>query len=134
MTSVQARIVDEHAPGQPLDVSGTTRDTSRILVKRDGRGYFVKLTEIDWIEADRNYVRLHIGTTTHTIRERISHLEATLDPRLFARIHRSTLVNLHRVREMQPWFSGDFLVILDNGTRLRLSRHYRSRVESRIDA
>ena len=94
--------------------------------------FFVKTTEIDWIEADRNYVRLHVGKAAHTIRERISHLEETLDPRLFARIHRSTIVNLNRVREMQQWFSGDYVVILEDGTRLRLSRHYRDRVEKQV--
>jgi two-component system LytT family response regulator len=108
------------------------RYASRILVKQDGRMFFVKTTEIDWIEADRNYVRLHVGKVMHTIRDRISHLEETLDPRLFARIHRSTIVNLNRVREMQQWFSGDYVVILEDGTRLRLSRHYRDRVEKQV--
>ena len=109
-----------------------SRHASRILVKHDGRMFFVKTADIDWIEADRNYVRLHVGKTTHTIRERISHLEETLDPRIFARIHRSTIVNLNRVREMQQWFSGDYVVLLDDGTRLRLSRHYRDRVEKQV--
>ncbi len=116
--------------------SGTNGDgghfASRILVKHDGRMFFIKTTEIDWIEADRNYVRLHVGKTAHTIRDRISHLEETLDPQLFARIHRSTIVNLNRVREMQQWFSGDYVVLLEDGTRLRLSRHYRERVEKQI--
>ncbi len=107
---------------------------SRILVKQDGRMFFVKTTEIDWIEADRNYVRLHVGKTSHTIRDKISHLEETLDPRLFARIHRSTIVNLNRVREMQQWFSGDYVVILEDGSKLRLSRHYRDRVEKQVGA
>jgi len=111
---------------------GAGRYASRILVKQDGRMFFVKTTEIDWIEADRNYVRLHVGKQAHTIRERISHLEETLDPRVFARIHRSTIVNLNRVREMQQWFSGDYVVILEDGTRLRLSRHYRDRVEKQV--
>lgn len=115
-------------PGAPSSFS------SRILVKHDGRMFFVKVGDIDWIEADRNYVRLHVGKVSHTIRERISHLEESLDPRLFARIHRSTIVNLNRVREMQQWFSGDYVVILDNGTRLRLSRHYRDRVEKQVGA
>lgn len=120
-------------PGSaPAGGNGGSRYASRILVKQDGRMFFVKTTEIDWIEADRNYVRLHVGKTAHTIRERISHLEETLDPRLFARIHRSTIVNLNRVREMQQWFSGDYVVILEDGTRLRLSRHYRDRVEKQV--
>ena len=124
------------ANGTANSASGTNaangRYASRILVKQDGRMFFVKTTEIDWIEADRNYVRLHVGKTAHTIRERISHLEETLDPRLFARIHRSTIVNLNRVREMQQWFSGDYVVILEDGTRLRLSRHSRDRVEKQV--
>ena len=120
------------APGANGAGSANGRFASRILVKQDGRMFFVKTAEIDWIEADRNYVRLHVGKTSHTIRERISHLEETLDPRLFARIHRSTIVNLNRVREMQQWFSGDYVVILEDGTRLRLSRHYRDRVEKQV--
>lgn len=120
------------APSANGAASANGRYASRILVKQDGRMFFVKTTEIDWIEADRNYVRLHVGKTAHTIRERISHLEETLDPRLFARIHRSTIVNLNRVREMQQWFSGDYVVILEDGTRLRLSRHYRDRVEKQV--
>lgn len=120
------------AAGAAANGANGGRYASRILVKQDGRMFFVKTTEIDWIEADRNYVRLHVGKTAHTIRERISHLEETLDPRLFARIHRSTIVNLNRVREMQQWFSGDYVVILEDGTRLRLSRHYRDRVEKQV--
>ena len=119
-------------PAAPGAAAPSGSYASRILVKQDGRMFFVKTTEIDWIEADRNYVRLHVGKTAHTIRERISHLEETLDPRLFARIHRSTIVNLNRVREMQQWFSGDYVVILEDGTRLRLSRHYRDRVEKQV--
>jgi two-component system LytT family response regulator len=113
---------------------GTSSYASRILVKHDGRMFFVKVGDIDWIEADRNYVRLHVGAAAHTIRERISHLEETLDPRVFARIHRSTIVNINRIREMQQWFSGDYVVVLENGTRLRLSRHYRDQVERQVGA
>ncbi len=138
------RLADGTAPTERGDRSSATgvppsgaasangHYASRILVKQDGRMLFVKTTEIDWIEADRNYVKLHVGAVAHTIRDRISHLEETLDPRLFARIHRSTIVNLNRVREMQQWFSGDYVVILEDGARLRLSRHYRDRVEKQV--
>ena len=74
-------------------LKGERKATERLAIKVDGRVIFVRSAEIDWIEADRNYVRLHVGKEAHTIRERISHLEETLDPRLFARIHRSTIVN-----------------------------------------
>lgn len=130
-TAVTAAASAAATPGSGTPSAGGSY-ASRILVKQDGRMFFVKTTEIDWIEADRNYVRLHVGKTAHTIRERISHLDETLDPRLFARIHRSTIVNLNRVREMQQWFSGDYVVILEDGTRLRLSRHYRDRVEKQV--
>ena len=144
LTTVR-RLADGAAPSERGDLTrgasgtatappgtGNGNYASRILVKQDGRMFFVKTTEIDWIEADRNYVRLHVGKVAHTIRDRISHLEETLDPRLFARIHRSTIVNLNRVREMQQWFSGDYVVILEDGARLRLSRHYRDRVEKQV--
>jgi two-component system, LytTR family, response regulator len=122
-------------PGNPtpaIESAAPTGFASRILVKHDGRMFFVKVGDIDWIEADRNYVKLHVGQVAHVIRERISHLEETLDPSLFARIHRSTIVNLNRIREMQQWFSGDYVVILEDGTRLRLSRHYREQVEKQV--
>ncbi|MBU6365174.1 MAG: LytTR family DNA-binding domain-containing protein [Gemmatimonadetes bacterium] len=105
---------------------------SRLLVRQQGRMAFVRTTDIDWVEADRNYVRLHVGDTVHVIRERISALAEQLDPRIFARIHRSTIVNLNRVREMQQWFSGDYLVQLDTGAQLRLSRNYREAVERQL--
>jgi two-component system LytT family response regulator len=131
-TSAAGDAVVNAVPGANAGAGATGRYASRILVKQDGRMFFVKTADIDWIEADRNYVRLHVGSTAHSIRERISGIEETLDPRLFARIHRSTIVNLNRVREMQQWFSGDYVVILDDGTRLRLSRHYRDRVEKQV--
>jgi two-component system, LytTR family, response regulator len=131
-TSAAGNAVVNAVPGANAGAGATGRYASRILVKQDGRMFFVKTADIDWIEADRNYVRLHVGSTAHSIRERISGIEETLDPRLFARIHRSTIVNLNRVREMQQWFSGDYVVILDDGTRLRLSRHYRDRVEKQV--
>jgi two-component system LytT family response regulator len=131
-TSAAGDAAVNAVPGANAGAGATGRYASRILVKQDGRMFFVKTADIDWIEADRNYVRLHVGSTAHSIRERISGIEETLDPRLFARIHRSTIVNLNRVREMQQWFSGDYVVILDDGTRLRLSRHYRDRVEKQV--
>jgi two-component system, LytTR family, response regulator len=124
---------EEHQSATPTSPT-TPQYASRILVKHDGRMFFVKVSDIDWIEADRNYVRLHVGSTAHTIRERISHIEESLDPAMFARIHRSSIVNLNRVREMQQWFSGDYVVLLEGGARLRLSRHYRERVERQVGA
>jgi two-component system, LytTR family, response regulator len=117
--------------GLPV-ASGTPRYRERLLAKVDGRMYFVRAADIDWVEAEGNYVRLHVGREAHLIRETMADLERDLDPATFARIHRSTIVNLDRVREMQPWFSGEYVVILHDGTRLKLSRWYRDRLEARL--
>jgi two-component system LytT family response regulator len=108
----------------------TTLD--RLLVKEEGRMYFVPVAEIDWIEAFGNYARLHTGPRTHLIRETMATLERALDTRRFARIHRSTIVNLDRIRQMDLWGSGDYMVRLADGTQLKLSRWYRDRLEARM--
>jgi two-component system, LytTR family, response regulator len=106
------------------------RSRERLMVRADGRLYFVRVDDIDWIEAAGNYVKLHVGRETHLMRETMAGIEALLDPSRFLRIHRSAIVNLDRVREMQPWFSGEYTVILRDGTQLRLSRVYRDRLET----
>jgi two-component system LytT family response regulator len=102
----------------------------RILVSRRGHGVFVTLQDVDYIESSGNYVRLHVGAEEHRLRVRLSDIEQQLDPSRFARIHRTVIVNVGRVAEIQPWFSGDAVVILGDGTKLRLSRHYRGAIES----
>ena len=99
----------------------------RLVVKDGGRVFFLRAEEIDWVEAQGNYARLHIGRETHLVRETMARLEAGLDPKQFARIHRSTIVNLERVRELLPDFHGDSVVVLRDATRLTLSRGYRER-------
>jgi two-component system LytT family response regulator len=106
------------------------RSRERLMVRADGRLYFVRIDEIDWVEAAGNYVKLHVGRDTHLMRETMAGIEKMLDPSRFLRIHRSAIVNLDRVREMQPWFSGEYTVILRDGTQLRLSRVYRDRLET----
>jgi two-component system LytT family response regulator len=100
----------------------------RLIVKSGGRYVFVKAEEIDWVEAQGNYVRLHAGGASHLLRDSIGHLEGRLDPDRFLRIHRSTIVNLDRVREIAPLFHGEHAVVLEDGTRLTLSRGYRDRL------
>jgi two-component system LytT family response regulator len=89
----------------------------------------LKVEEIDWIESDGNYVRLHSGTAVHQLRETISGLETQLPEERFMRISRSVIVNLDRIREVQPMFYGDCVVILHDGSRLNLTRNYRGRLE-----
>jgi two-component system, LytTR family, response regulator len=99
--------------------------TTRLLVKNGERMFFVPVETIDWLEAEGNYVRLHCGREAHLVRATLSGMEEQLDPRRFTRIHRSTIVNLDRVKEVRPWFAGDYLVKLHDGSELRLSRRYR---------
>src|ERR1044071_8265813 len=100
---------------------------ARLGVKSGGRVFFLRTDEIDWIEAAGNYVRLHLGEESHLFRGTMNRMESRLHARRFARIHRSRIVNVERIRELQPWFNGEYVVILRNGTRLTLSRNYRER-------
>lgn len=104
----------------------------RLLVRAEGRILFLRTEEIDWVGAQGNYAELHVGAATYLIRETMGELEARLDPRRFLRVHRSTIVNLDRVRELRPWFGGDYRVALLDGTELHLSRIYRSRAAERL--
>jgi two-component system LytT family response regulator len=97
----------------------------RLAVKNAGRTIYIHVDEIDWISAAGNYLELHIGKKTHLIRERLTALELRLAPERFVRIHRSTLLNVERVKEVHPLFNGDQIVILKDGTELTLSRTYR---------
>lgn len=110
------------------EVHSRTHGVERLMIKAGGSLFFLKTAEIDWIQAEGNYVRLHTGKTSHLMRETINNLEEQLDPGRFLRIHRSTIVNLDRVGEIQPLFHGEYRVILADGTRLTLSRGYRDRL------
>jgi len=100
----------------------------RLLVKQGDRHILVKASAIQWIEAEDNYVRLHVEGTSYLVRQTMAGLLERLDPKTFRRIHRSAIVNLDCIREFQAWTSGDQLVIMRDGTRLTLSRTYRDQV------
>lgn len=97
----------------------------RIMVQHDERLRFVPVDAIDYLEADGNYVRIHAGAEAHRIRATLTGLLGQLDPRQFIRIHRSTVVNVSRIREIQPWFGGDYVALLGDGRKLKVSRRYR---------
>ena len=101
----------------------------RIAVAVGGRIVFVAVNEIDWIEAEGNYARLHAARKVYDVRETLQSLMEKLDPREFVRIHRSTIVNVQRIREVQPWFRGGHIVLLESGEQLRMSRYQRDAVE-----
>ena len=111
-----------HSPRQP----------DRLIVKGTGQVSCVKISDIDWIEAADYYACLHVGTKTHLLRRSLSELEKELDRHTFCRIHRSTIVNLHRVQGLKINEDGEHDVLLDNGVRVRLSRRYRRQLQSRL--
>jgi two-component system LytT family response regulator len=115
------------------DVSGGKRFLERLVVKSNGRVFFLKTDEIDWIEAAGNYVNIHVGSEAHLLRETMNSIEVRLDARKFVRIHRSTVVNIERIKELSPLFHGDYVVTLVNGTKLTLSRSYRDRLSGLLD-
>jgi len=107
---------------------------TRVMIKASGRVVLLKVDEIDFIEADGNYAKLHVGRKAHLLREKMHDLEARLDPARFVRIHRSVIVNLDRIKEMHPHFNGDYVVVLEDGRQLRLSRTRRENLETRLKA
>jgi two-component system LytT family response regulator len=102
--------------------------TDRLVIKSGGRVFFLRVQEIDWIEAQGNYILLHASGQEYLHRETMARMEATLDPGMFARIHRSTIVNVERIKELHPLFRGDYTVILRGGQELTLGKAYRSRL------
>src|SRR5262249_5083217 len=99
----------------------------RIAIRENDRIRFIRNDDIDWVESQGNYVEIHSGKSVHLIREPISHLEGQLDPSRFVRIHRCTIVNVTKVRELQSFFHGAYRVIMLDGTELMLSRRFREK-------
>ena len=120
--------LNERLAGLLEDLQTKQKRLTRLVVKSGGRIVFLRVEEIDWVEAADNYVRIHSGRESHLIRETLQSLESRLNPDKFLRIHRSTVVNLDRIRELQPIFHGDYLVRLSDGTELTLSRNYREKL------
>jgi len=100
----------------------------RIIIRADGRITFLHTREIDWIEADDKYVHLHTGKSAKMVRQTLTAIESQLDPKKFVRVHRSAMVNVDRVKELQPLFNGEHSLILESGTRLTLSRKYKDKL------
>src|SRR5215470_14955454 len=110
------------APGGPY--------LKRLVIKSGGRVTLLNVRDIDWIEAEGDYVKIHVGKARHLLRETMKRLEAQFDPARFVRIHRSTIVNVERIKELQPYFRGEYVVILQDGKSLKLSRGYKEHLES----
>jgi two-component system, LytTR family, response regulator len=107
------QIVDAHQPRELL------------IVKSEGRLLFLRMSEVRWIEADKDYIRLHLLKGTSLVRETMNGIQARLDQAVFVRIHRSTIVNIHEILEVQPMLGGDYRIVLRDRTQLNMSRRYR---------
>lgn len=106
---------------------------SRVVIKSGGRIYFLKVEEIDWVEGAGDYLSLHSDSQTHLIRETMGNFHAKLDPKKFLRIHRSTIVNVERVKDIRPLFKGEYVITLTSGKRLKSSRGYRHELQALLD-
>ena len=129
---VKGRSIEDFRESIGRIVEKIRRDRSYpewVLLKAEGKNVFVKVRDIDWIESSRNNVRIHVGTTLYLLHETTSAIASRLDPKKFLRIHRSAIVNIERIKELHPWFNGDYAVILRDGTQLTLSSSYRDRLK-----
>jgi two-component system, LytTR family, response regulator len=124
-----ALLADFQADTLPARCGLKEPPVERFVIKSGGRIFFLKAEEIDWVEAVGDYVRLHIGKQSHLLRETMVEMEAKLG-RCFLRIHRSTIVNTERIKELQPYFNGEYVVVLLDGTQLKSSRGYREQLRN----
>jgi two-component system, LytTR family, response regulator len=114
-------------------VSAPRGNSDRLLIKAEGRILFIKPTEIDWVEAVGDYVKLHVAAESHMLRATMADMEKRLTPAGFARIHRSRLVNVDRIKELRPFFQGESIVVLKGGTRLSASRGCLKDLQDRLE-
>jgi two-component system, LytTR family, response regulator len=114
-------------------VRNRERFLERIVVRSAGRYVLLRTADIDWIEAASNYAQLHIGSRVYSLRETMNGLESKLDPDAFIRVHRSVIVRIDRIRELEPLVQGDYVVVLKDGTKITSSRSYRERIRELLD-
>lgn len=110
------------------------RPIDRLVIRARGKVSFLKPSEIDWIEADGKHVHLHAGRDTHVLRHTLTGLEQRLAPHGFVRVHRSAIVNVDRIKELEPWFHGEYVVILKDGTKLTSSAAHSQALHRIVDA
>ena len=112
------------------DIERVRSHRTRVPIKSDGRVMFLPVEEIDWIESSDNHVKIHAKGETHVLRRTLQSMQASLSPTDFVRVHRSSIVNVARIEEIQPWFNGEYIVVLRDGTKVQSSRGYRARLEA----
>jgi two-component system, LytTR family, response regulator len=130
---IRGHELQEQLQALLASIKSEKRYLARLSIKTGGRILFLGVDEIDWIEAADNYVLLHAGRDSHMLHTTMNSLEDRLDPGAFLRIHRSTIVNLQRVKELHPMFHGEYRIILKDGTELASGRSYRSKLQRLLD-
>ena len=115
------------------ELRGVRRWRERLVIRVGERAFLQPVAEVDWLEADGKYVKVHVGPKAHVIRETMTQLAEVLDPRRFLRISRSAIVNVDRIREIQPWLRGDYVVILRNGAEVTSTRGYRDTLKALLN-
>ena len=111
-------------------IAAPRRQLKRLAVRTAGKTLFVDIDDVDWIEAAENYVKLHVGRASHLVHVAMNTLEKSLDPEVFLRIHRSILVNVGRIKELEPALHGEYVVTLENDVRLRSGRTYHEKLKA----
>jgi two-component system, LytTR family, response regulator len=132
ITARQGHVIDSRLVSLLEELREDRKYPERLIVKSSGRVFFVRAEEIDWVEASGNYVKVHTKADAHLLRESMKNMEAKLDPKIFVRIHRSAIVNIDRIKELEPWFHGEYIVIMRDGTRLTASRVFSDRLSALI--
>jgi two-component system, LytTR family, response regulator len=112
--------------------SGGAKAPERLMIKESGRVHFLAIADIDWIEADGNYVSIHTGKETHLMRATMKEMEEKLDTATFRRIHRNCIVNAARIKELKTWFNGEYVAVLDSGKELAVSRRFRKNLDAML--
>ncbi|HMA25978.1 MAG: LytR/AlgR family response regulator transcription factor [Gemmatimonas sp.] len=132
LTQTKETVLDSRLVTLLEELHEERKYSERLIVKSSGRVFFVRTEEIDWVEASGNYVKIHTKSDAHLLRESMKNMEAKLDPKTFVRIHRSAIVNIDHIKELEPWFHGEYIVILHDGTRLTASRVFSDRLSALI--
>lgn len=122
------RLNDDHVGERVLkllkEMGGGIRYLERLLINENGRAFFLQVNLIDRVASEKNYVRLHVGKESYVLRGTVEGLSKRLDPSKFARVNRSQIINLDFIKELQPWFHGEYRIVLKDGTEISWSRRY----------
>jgi two-component system LytT family response regulator len=133
MKALAGTPISEADNDKPKDDINYKEPIDRVTIKSSGRIYFLKTEEIDWVEGSGDYLCLHVGNKSHLIRETMGDFYAKLDSKKFLRIHRSTIVNIERIKDIQPLFKGEYIITLTSGIKLKSSRGYCRQLQTLLD-